>query len=235
MSGLRAARGRRVSGRRVSTVLATLLALGLVAAGAVVAQTLEEPGGWLRQFDGARSGALLAPPSHVGDWPTTHGLAIDAAGGASCSSCHSESWCSDCHGGGRVGATIHQPGFAAIHGFEALGGTAACTSCHVEQVFCQACHLQTRWSPEPQSRPATGVFVHPPGWIEMEHADEARRDLTQCASCHTEESCASCHAFVNPHGAGMLQDCARMLEAGAPTCVTCHTSTASIGIAEVLV
>lgn len=214
----------RHRGLALSGILAALW-LALVTAATVVGQSLDDASGWLRQFDASRNGATQAPASHAGDWYTSHGTAMDVGGGASCASCHSETWCTDCHGGGSAAATIHPAGFAAMHAFEALGSTAACSSCHVQELFCSSCHLQTRWSPEAGLRPSTGVVVHPPGWVESEHANAAQRDLTQCASCHSDESCASCHTFVNPHGPGMLSDCARMLDAAAPTCVTCHTSS----------
>lgn len=223
-----------MTSRRRSRALAAGAVVSIaVAAGLQVAGQEAGPAGWLRGFDATRA-APTRPPDHTPEWLATHGTALLAQGTASCASCHSETWCTDCHGGAPAPPSVHPAGYITLHGIDALGSAASCTSCHNEQLFCRSCHLQTGWTGDPGARPVPGLDAHPPGWVEAHHAREARQDLVACASCHSEESCVSCHALVNPHGGGFLQDCGRLLEAGAGACATCHTSTSLMPMDAVL-
>jgi hypothetical protein len=164
------------------------------------------------------------PPSHGAHFLQTHGQAI-ASGDTSCTSCHTEASCQQCHAGLVAPVTVHPPGYIAFHGLDARDGIAGCAGCHTPSRWCASCHIDARvWSDAP-ARPSPGFGVHPPGWVTggpIHHAEEARRDLQSCASCHSGDSCVACHAWVNPHGPGFHRRCRSMLDAGAPTCAGCH-------------
>lgn len=194
-------------------------------------------------LDGLRSppprgrAAMPMPSSHTPAFLRNHGAAVGAPGEQACASCHTESQCSDCHAGLGAPVTLHPPGYLLLHGPEAVRNAATCASCHTPTRFCQSCHMDANVLPRPDAAPRPGTTIHPPGWLDptaaVHHGTEARRDLLQCASCHTGESCASCHVDINPHGASFVQRCGRMLDAAAPTCAQCHTPGSRLPLPQV--
>jgi hypothetical protein len=134
-----------------------------------------------------------------------------------CSSCHESRFCSDCHSTfrnrvGRASGPSHRRtfdlglngDFAAIHaGFD-------------ETVNCDACHLQGSVAPS----------FH--DW-SVQHAREARRNLTTCQTCHADgETCVTCHSArvgmgFNPHGRNWKDRQDRLNDASnGRTCKRCH-------------
>ena len=116
------------------------------------------------------------------------------------------------------------PGYAAGgHGKEARGpgppGTpravaASCATCHVQN-FCITCHVDAPESPvitalarDDRSPPFASSVVAPPSHASASflrtHGRDAQRRLATCATCHTQESCTSCHVGVPPRAIARL-------------------------------
>lgn len=177
------------------------------------------PDGALR-FD-PWAAAQEPPASHSVDWLASHGV---AATQQSCTTCHAEDDCVECHAGSTASLEVHPPGWLLAHGPASGVQLAACSNCHVAERFCVGCHAQARLTGAPGYDPAPGFTAHPAGWVDRRgHGQAAEADLTACTSCHTENECVACHATVNPHGDGFGRDCRRLLDLGAPTCATCHS------------
>ncbi len=169
---------------------------------------------------------IAAPDDHDAHWLTAHGSVAQAGPDAACASCHTENQCASCHAGLVEPPSVHPPGFLLLHGTGSFA-TQDCASCHTVSRFCAGCHIAAEVSPNLDARPPVGFTIHPDGWLNPDapynHADEARLDLMQCASCHAADSCTTCHATINPHGDDFSDRCRPMWDAGAPTCVDCHT------------
>lgn len=163
------------------------------------------------------------PPTHDATWLRNHGTAA-TAGGADCATCHTEASCADCHAAAGAPLAFHGAGYALLHGVDARRGDASCGSCHAEARFCRTCHARSLLDVDAPDR-ATSRSPHPAGWATRGHAAEARRDLVACTSCHTEASCATCHASVDPHGAGFAARCDALASQAGPTCAGCHVTT----------
>lgn len=209
----------------------------LVAVGAPSGRA-QEPG----PFDGpvlfdGRMQRLLepeaggAPADHTASFATSHAAAI-GTGAAECATCHTETWCADCHVGLVAPVTVHDRSFLATHAHEALADPTPCASCHTPGRFCAGCHLEADVMPDADARPLAGFSVHPAGWLDPgspgNHGDEARIDLVGCVSCHTGDDCATCHIAINPHGDGFGDRCQPMLDAAPQTCAACHDGRATL-------
>jgi hypothetical protein len=83
---------------------------------------------------------------------------------------------------------------------------------------------------------------HPAGWSSKGpgpnlHAQEARRNITQCASCHREEDCLSCHSAepgginASPHPAGWRGSarCKALDRENRRMCLRCHVTQNELG------
>ncbi len=146
----------------------------------------------------------------------------------SCSSCHGESFCQDCHTGTELqgfGFTndlmtepnprsstddspgqqrlqeVHSLNYRFTHGIEAKSKAIDCFNCHEQQTFCTPCHKAggdiTQQRFKPASHNVAGFTTLGKGSGGGLHAEEARRDLETCASCHEAQGndplCAKCH------------------------------------------
>lgn len=142
------------------------------------------------------------PGSH--DTPfflTTHPV-LAAAGPDGCASCHTDSYCAECHDAPRSPG-YHPPSFGLRH--SAAVGTQAleCSNCHNRVAFCRECHAGLGL--EANGRLGTGYHDAEPVWL-LRHAVAARQGLEQCTSCHTQKDCLQCHSAVlgafkvSPHG-----------------------------------
>lgn len=189
---------------------------------------------------GDRRGALTHDLRFVYDH-----AAIALAQRDQCMSCHSESFCSDCHGNGTRPLQIHPPGYLGTHGIEASTRGDACMSCHQRSTDCRACHLRFGISDDVTlgRRAGTGAATsslafHPPGYAtpsgEQAHASDARKNINACASCHSEDTCLSCHATsgvakpglsANPHGPNFVASgrCRALASNNRRVCLKCHT------------
>ncbi|MCE9593549.1 MAG: hypothetical protein K8S98_05090 [Planctomycetes bacterium] len=127
--------------------------------------------------------ADVAPANHAHDWIERHGrraLAHELATADSCSLCHAQASCADCH---RIQAPKNHDGFFRLrgHGLFAAEDRASCAACHTPD-SCAQCHEETR----PLSH--TGLF----GGTRSQH----------CIACHfplKAEGCATCHATTPSH------------------------------------
>jgi hypothetical protein len=162
-----------------------------------------------------------------------------------CVSCHSESYCTDCHDGRVRPRNVHPGDFLALHAIAARQNSPDCSSCHRAQSFCLGCHQRTgvTLSGPAENFAGRGRF-HPPKsvWTDgamgaQHHGSEARRNVSACVSCHTESDCVLCHATaelggglsgraagssLSPHGPGFASRCRSALRRNARPCLTCH-------------
>lgn len=170
---------------------------------------------------GIAPGVVLARHSvHPVNFAQAHGVSAGASS-ESCTSCHSEKFCSDCHQGeGR----FHPANFASRHAVAVYAGETDCASCHSREVFCQECHNSLGMTATGgRNTPFhTGQTV----WL-LQHGQPARQNLESCTSCHTQSSCARCHSTrggwgVNPHGSVIPRG--RQADKNQVTCLRCHYS-----------
>lgn len=192
------------------------------------------------------SGVLIGD-AHDGDFRTRH-AGIARTDAASCATCHAERFCSDCHLGVAKPRDFHAGNYVLAHAVEARRGTPDCSACHRAQSFCVACHERsgvgaragTEFDPEgvdPLRR------FHPEGWSATgrganSHAREFQRNPNQCASCHREDFCLTCHSNqdgqmmqINPHGPGWRGSarCEALAKRAGRTCLRCHITPAETG------
>jgi hypothetical protein len=186
----------------------------------------------------------LMPPlwlhgaGHTPDWLERH---KQVAGGNSslCGSCHTSSYCTDCHDGKIRPRDVHPDDWISMHAQAARQDNPRCVSCHQLQTYCGDCHRRVGVARDvPTSRRFTNRRFHPAPQIwtngprsPQHHAWEAQRNLNACVSCHTERDCATCHATkglrggggVNPHPIGFATSCAGPFKRNPRPCLVCHT------------
>ena len=207
---------------------------------------LVEPNGKLAVSFGA---GMLIPPqwmhnaAHTADWIERH-KTVAANDSAFCGSCHTNTFCTDCHDGRVRDRKVHPNDWLSMHPQAARQDNPRCTSCHAEQTFCGDCHRRIGVARDSASgnRPE-GRRFHPPAssWTvgprsAMHHSWEAERNLNACVSCHSERDCAACHATkgvsggqgVNPHPVGFASGCASAFERNPRPCLVCHQSSDAI-------
>lgn len=178
---------------------------------------------------GALTPTKLLPSDHSVDWIKRHGT-VALAQGDDCMSCHAEQTCASCHQArGATPRSAHPPNFLAIHRIAARSQEANCTSCHSQQTFCASCHTRTLNITAEDYAPPTRRKFHPPGWLDkgagQNHGLMAKRNIDECASCHQEQDCLSCHRGISPHPATYQLSCKRALEANPRPCLACHQDT----------
>jgi c(7)-type cytochrome triheme protein len=178
----------------------------------------------------------LIPPDHQrADFKKNHrDLARLGALDAACQTCHTETFCQQCHqtsglkafGKGKDLMTepdpkrstkdsptrmnlqnVHELNYRFTHGIDARARAADCASCHDAQTFCAQCHEAggniTQGKFKPRSHMVPGFTTLGRGSGGGLHAEEARRDIESCISCHD-------------------------VEGKDPTCMMCHTETGRI-------
>ena len=144
-----------------------------------------------------------------------------AADGPSCATCHTESYCVDCHDG-PPGGSYHPQGFVSMHAADAFGRPQECASCHDTAAFCRACHEESGLGGV--GRLGGGYHDAEPLWL-LRHGQAARQSLESCASCHEQSQCVQCHgvlgAFkISPHGRDF--DAPRAFSLNPRSCAACH-------------
>lgn len=160
-----------------------------------------------------------------------------------CMSCHTQSFCADCHGNGTRPMQIHPAGYLGTHGIDASARTETCMSCHQRATDCRSCHLRLGISDARSLGLGPGhsnqgqLSFHPAGYAtpagEQLHAADARKNISACASCHSEDTCLSCHATsqgptpglsANPHGPSFVDSgrCAALAGHNRRVCLKCH-------------
>lgn len=193
-----------------------------------------------------RTAPLLVPRGQS-SWGAAHDLAfvedhrgIAKANPQLCASCHSESSCTECHGGAIRPMRIHAADYMTTHALDSRANTQECQSCHRTQTDCLACHERLGFGAGPDRRFGVGSSLrfHPDGFVgpfgsPQGHAFAAQRNVAACASCHTEDTCLACHATtgignaglgVNPHGPGFTASarCTALAARNHRVCLKCH-------------
>ncbi|MEP6863370.1 MAG: cytochrome c3 family protein [Deltaproteobacteria bacterium] len=164
--------------------------------------------------------------------------------GNTCNACHDKSECVECHQGVVKPADFHPGNYLALHVIDAKRGKD-CSACHRSESFCVACHERSGVGTRAASKfneidPSTRF--HPIGWASPNagpnlHAQEARRNITTCASCHREEDCLTCHsaqpgaAHASPHPIGWRGSsrCRALDRGNRRMCLRCHITQDELG------
>jgi len=144
-----------------------------------------------------------------------------------CATCHSESFCQDCHTGidledfgvyhdlmsdpiTRVPQKdsprqlkvqhAHSLNYKFTHGIDARSRESDCMICHDRQSFCVECHQAgtiQEGKIKPQNHRVAGYVTIGRGSGGGRHAEMAKRDIENCASCHdvqgADPTCMLCH------------------------------------------
>jgi hypothetical protein len=188
------------------------------------------------------AGKPLTPPPwmngavHDGAWVLTHAPSAATRPGL-CRACHTDTDCAACHAGKIKPEAIHPGDWLHFHPVSAALGDLRCSACHTYQEFCITCHRKAgaAWdSPTTQGVPAGDVF-HPTGWYSLsgqsKHAVQAKKNLTTCVSCHTEQDCITCHSAagsfsISPHPppGAWLSKCSILAKKNPTSCLKCHPS-----------
>ncbi|MCP4444676.1 MAG: cytochrome c3 family protein [Myxococcales bacterium] len=160
-----------------------------------------------------------------------------------CASCHRKDFCQDCHNGIQKPMDFHAGDYVRIHSMDARRNSPDCSSCHRLQTFCQGCHSRMGVADDEKGGQfrGTGAY-HPEGWnggglagrSANHHAFEAQRNIKQCASCHREHFCISCHSAetggirANPHPRDWRgsRRCRALVKRSRRMCLRCHVDPA---------
>lgn len=151
----------------------------------------------------------------------------------SCASCHSQSFCADCHSPAsllEIGSrdlmadpmprgvptdspnklqlqVAHSMNYRFTHGIDAKAKSSECYSCHSAQEFCAQCHAAGGNLAQGSFKPSWHLG---PDFTRIgvgsgggRHAEVARRDIENCMTCHD-------------------------VQGGDPTCMQCHTDADGI-------
>lgn len=158
-----------------------------------------------------------------------------------CASCHNDEFCADCHAGPIRPMRLHADDYLTTHAIDARAASQDCSACHRLQTECRGCHLRMGVTSEGEEG-AFGVGsplrFHPSDWsgppgMPQGHALPAQRNISTCASCHTEDACLACHATTgaarpglnaSPHGsefAGSAR-CTALESRNRRVCLKCH-------------
>jgi hypothetical protein len=161
------------------------------------------------------------PDSHESPFFMNAHATVAAAAPQSCASCHTQSYCAECHDAPRAPG-YHPAGFALRHAASVSSASMECSNCHNTQAFCRQCHEEVGFGSF--GRLGQGYHDAEPVWL-LRHGQGARQGLEQCASCHTQRDCLQCHsqlgAFkVNPHGPDFDAEQARSRNPWI--CSACH-------------
>jgi hypothetical protein len=161
------------------------------------------------------------PVSHETPFFMTAHTVLASAAPDGCNTCHTQSYCADCHDAQRAPG-YHPEGFALRHAASAGAQSMECSTCHNTAAFCRQCHVEVGFGSVGRLGP--GYHDAEPLWL-IRHVQGARQGLEQCASCHTQKECLQCHsqtgAFrVSPHGPDF--DPVRARDRNPWICAACH-------------
>ena len=145
-----------------------------------------------------------------------------AAGALTCSGCHAQRFCTDCHSGENR-RRFHPANFEARHAPDSYGREAECASCHNTEAFCRSCHQSSGLAA--QGRLDVAFHTAQPLWL-LKHGQAARQGLASCTTCHKQSDCQTCHSTtgwgISPHGRNF--NSSRMAKSAAPMCFRCHVT-----------
>lgn len=177
----------------------------------------------------------LVPPDHLeaGFRKNHRELTRLGALETSCSTCHTQSFCAECHDGAALmrfgkGAwmadptprvfpgnrsgtqtiqMVHDLNYRFTHGIDAKSKSSECYTCHSAQEFCSECHETgdniTAHGAKPAWHLGAGFTTLGVGSGGGRHAQLARRDIESCVACHDAQG-------------------------GDPVCITCHVDADGI-------
>jgi hypothetical protein len=166
--------------------------------------------------------------------------------GATCTACHDRAECVECHQGVVKPMDFHPGNYLLVHATEARRGRPDCSACHRYESFCVACHerssVGTRGTSPWNGRDPAEAF-HPPGWATAgigpnRHAQEARRNIASCSSCHREQDCLKCHSAepgnavrASPHPPNWRGSarCRALDRGNRRMCLRCHITQDELG------
>jgi hypothetical protein len=166
--------------------------------------------------------------------------------GATCTACHDRSECIACHQGTVKPMEFHAGNYVLLHAIDARRGKPDCSACHREASFCVGCHERSGVGMRVGSTYSTtdpSRAFHRAGWASPQgggpnlHAQEARRNIASCASCHRDDDCTTCHGAdrtkgrVSPHPSTWRGSArCRALDRGdRRMCLRCHVSASEVG------
>lgn len=166
----------------------------------------------------------LFGPSHGETWAGSHAEAAGTSSGR-CGACHTEKQCQDCHTGAVRPRQIHPADWIRMHGVKTRIDNPRCLGCHKAQSFCITCHRRAGVAPDSPAAALTpgGPGRFHKGMTTRQICRRAKRDISGCVSCHSESSCSSCHAFLNPHPLGWRRKCGHLARKNPKSCGKCHT------------
>jgi hypothetical protein len=174
---------------------------------------------------------LLTPPgwlkgeTHGADWRGNHAVLAGADSGY-CAECHQESFCRGCHAGRIRPRDVHPGDWLSAHGVSTRMDNPRCRTCHRSQSFCIGCHRRAGVAPDsPPNARAQGAEPYHRGVSPEQICRRARYDIEACVSCHSESSCVTCHATINPHPAGFSHRCKPLARRNQRACVKCHSDS----------
>jgi hypothetical protein len=210
----------------------------------------------------------LAMPGIGGQCVTCHGGVVEPGKSTlppmdRCFQCHEheQQWqraqCAPCHQSKDLKSSLprtflqHDASFLRHHGESSTFEMSLCQTCHTQQ-DCQACHDVTQdLTAEARSPERVESRSFHRGDFMSRHALEASAAPARCASCHSPQTCDSCHVvrgvsgnaiasrnphppgwvgssagFKSPHGVEARRDilaCASCHDQGPATnCIRCH-------------
>lgn len=151
---------------------------------------------------------------------------------SSCLECHDGSRASNscelCHEtfGARKSSNFSSDWIAG-HKREVANDITSCKQCHKED-FCQNCHQSTatRQIPTKLNIKESKLRAHPSGWIKT-HSDLAKKNPSNCKTCHAERFCIACHQEKIPasHSNSMwFSNHGKQIAQDASSCIVCHKS-----------
>ena len=198
----------------------------------------------------------LRGAAHSSVFRTDHAR-VARSDAAYCDTCHRKNFCIDCHNGTVKPMDFHANDYVRIHALEARRNQPDCSSCHRVQTFCVGCHSRSGLSADGRASDFTrrlsgndGPRFHPTGWVNyadgtpiggvrgpQHHSIQAQRNIRQCAACHREEFCISCHSAapaairINPHPRNWRNSrrCRTLAAKAQRMCLRCHIEGARCG------
>lgn len=177
--------------------------------------------------------------THGPMWARNHG-SMAKGGALDCTSCHSQSYCMECHVSGfadEQGAfgnnmiNSHSSDFHITHPLAARGNQQRCASCH-ETSFCSDCHNDFDNRIGRANSPSHKRFfsLGDGGDFAAIHGDTT--PATNCDMCHSSATVAdSFHDWSRGHAREArrsLTTC-QSCHPGGDVCISCHSATAGAG------
>ncbi|KAA3658779.1 MAG: hypothetical protein DWQ10_10410 [Calditrichaeota bacterium] len=207
------------------------------------------------------------------DWQRQHKRFVIAGQHENdCQSCHSDNSCQECHSAAQIVTTsepiqrplmesrpmqfsrtlltsqkVHDPNYVFWHALDHKAKTMDCMTCHNQQTFCNDCHSQDQdagfTSPMPVGHSQPEFIKIGVGSGGGTHAEQAKRDIESCVSCHDLEgndpACLLCHMDRTP-GIGndpkthtarfMHNDKGNFHDNPDASCFNCHVDTGAAGV-----